>query len=287
MTVYQVHQDKKGFMWFGTENGICRYDGKEMETFYHSDLLDNEILRIHEDSWGRIWFMNLAGQLGYIKNNKIELSEIDLRLNEFNIAGKYLVGIAKRKDHGILLRYVINQEDESVLQLNNEKKISTITNNLYPINDEFIFLLSSSVLCKYNPKEDEFFKFEINYDIFKPQKGDFIKSIICLKDNYCLLSTGNQSFEFNIFEDSIYTTADVFNVGFDKLLNSSTDDKTNFFLSTSSVVIHKNEVESVTLDFNDIIFNTGTKDNEGKIWLGTIRNGIIVIPNILASLNCF
>ncbi|MFO8022763.1 MAG: two-component regulator propeller domain-containing protein, partial [Perlabentimonas sp.] len=26
-TVYDIHQDHKGFMWFGTEDGLNRYDG--------------------------------------------------------------------------------------------------------------------------------------------------------------------------------------------------------------------------------------------------------------------
>ena len=122
MTIYQVHQDKKGFMWFGTENGICRYDGKEMETYYHPDLLDNEILTIQEDSWGRIWFKNLAGQLAYIEE---EVKEIKLRdsliLTEFCIVEDYLVGLF-RNDGGSLIKYVIKENGNLSLEYE-EKKI--------------------------------------------------------------------------------------------------------------------------------------------------------------------
>ncbi len=28
-----IVQDKQGFIWFGTDNGLCRYDGYEVQTF--------------------------------------------------------------------------------------------------------------------------------------------------------------------------------------------------------------------------------------------------------------
>ncbi|MFB3041806.1 MAG: two-component regulator propeller domain-containing protein [Candidatus Poribacteria bacterium] len=31
--VYCIAQDKHGFMWFGTKNGSCRYDGREFKTY--------------------------------------------------------------------------------------------------------------------------------------------------------------------------------------------------------------------------------------------------------------
>jgi len=31
--VYQVIQDKKGFIWFATDNGVVRFDGGDFEIF--------------------------------------------------------------------------------------------------------------------------------------------------------------------------------------------------------------------------------------------------------------
>ncbi len=40
-------QDKLGYMWFGTSNGLCRYDGKELITFKKQDgLLGNSVVSI-------------------------------------------------------------------------------------------------------------------------------------------------------------------------------------------------------------------------------------------------
>ncbi|HQV30653.1 MAG TPA: two-component regulator propeller domain-containing protein [Calditrichia bacterium] len=58
--VNTIAQDKRGFMWFGTRNGLCRYDGREMRTYFHlpedsTTLLANEIQFIFPDSRGRLW----------------------------------------------------------------------------------------------------------------------------------------------------------------------------------------------------------------------------------------
>ncbi len=34
--VRSIVQDKNGFVWFGTDNGLCRYDGYSMQTFYNA-----------------------------------------------------------------------------------------------------------------------------------------------------------------------------------------------------------------------------------------------------------
>src|SRR4051812_43997939 len=56
--VYDAIQDKEGFMWFATENGLSCFDGKNFKTFTTKDgLPDNEILRLFLDSKGRLWIM--------------------------------------------------------------------------------------------------------------------------------------------------------------------------------------------------------------------------------------
>jgi ligand-binding sensor domain-containing protein len=70
-TVYCSAQDSKGYMWFGTETGACRFDGKKFTRFTMDDgLSDNEIFQIREDSDGRIWFLTFNGKPCYYENLK-------------------------------------------------------------------------------------------------------------------------------------------------------------------------------------------------------------------------
>lgn len=58
--VYAIHQDRYGFLWFGTRDGITRYDGQTCVNIKH-DPRDTTtpssvaILRIVEDAGGRLW----------------------------------------------------------------------------------------------------------------------------------------------------------------------------------------------------------------------------------------
>jgi signal transduction histidine kinase len=70
--VYDVFQDKKGFLWFATDNGVVRYDGYQMEVLQSNDgLTDPVVFGFVEDSKGRIWFRTLSGRISYYFNNTI------------------------------------------------------------------------------------------------------------------------------------------------------------------------------------------------------------------------
>ena len=36
--VRNIVQDKNGFIWFGTDNGLCRYDGYQVQTIYNPQM---------------------------------------------------------------------------------------------------------------------------------------------------------------------------------------------------------------------------------------------------------
>ena len=66
-SVNSITQDKKGFMWFGTPDGLCRYDGTELRSFKYNaasadDVINNFVRgQILEDKEGNIWYSNESG----------------------------------------------------------------------------------------------------------------------------------------------------------------------------------------------------------------------------------
>jgi ligand-binding sensor domain-containing protein len=55
-----IAQDRFGFMWFGTKNGLCRYDGRTFKTYKSisgdsSSLMGNEVLALFSDASGVLW----------------------------------------------------------------------------------------------------------------------------------------------------------------------------------------------------------------------------------------
>ncbi|MEM1219347.1 MAG: two-component regulator propeller domain-containing protein, partial [Bacteroidota bacterium] len=76
-TIYKILQDQKGFIWLATEGGLCRFDGQAFELFDHPDLITNEILTIKKGSEGRLWFLNLSAQIGFVQNDSMHLLDLD------------------------------------------------------------------------------------------------------------------------------------------------------------------------------------------------------------------
>ena len=59
-------KDKRGFIWVGTENGLCRFDGYTFKIFYHKEgdnasISNNYISTIVEDHSGRLWVGTMDG----------------------------------------------------------------------------------------------------------------------------------------------------------------------------------------------------------------------------------
>src|SRR5690606_4328290 len=59
-------QDRRGFMWFGSEDGLNRYDGYrftlyEAVPFDSTSLLDDDVKALAEDAAGAIWVGSGAG----------------------------------------------------------------------------------------------------------------------------------------------------------------------------------------------------------------------------------
>ncbi|MFT5100048.1 MAG: ligand-binding sensor domain-containing protein [Flavobacterium sp.] len=68
--VNEIVQDKDGFMWFGTQQGLNRYDGYDIKVFtYHpakpNSISGNDIRALLVDSKGVLWVGTLDGGLSY------------------------------------------------------------------------------------------------------------------------------------------------------------------------------------------------------------------------------
>ena len=67
-TVFTILQDRNGFLWFGTQDGLNRFDGYNFKVFKHDptdslSLSDNWVTSISEDHTGNIWVGTLGGGL--------------------------------------------------------------------------------------------------------------------------------------------------------------------------------------------------------------------------------
>src|SRR5215831_9885537 len=102
-TVYCGAQDKDGFLWFGTETGLSRFDGTHFQDFTTADgLPDNEIVRLFVDSKNRVWILPFRNSLCYYWKGKIHNQENDTLLHKFPF-GSEVIDIAENKKGDILI----------------------------------------------------------------------------------------------------------------------------------------------------------------------------------------
>ncbi len=146
--VNSVIQDKMGFIWFGTDDGLNRFDGYSFKIFRHetndsNSISDNSIWALHEDSNGNIWIGTKSGVLNkydpiserFLKwnlqsNNKAENSIKSIyedRIGNIWIGtykgGLYKLNLASNRiDH-----WISNPEDEK--SLTNNFVLSIIEDN--------------------------------------------------------------------------------------------------------------------------------------------------------------
>jgi len=76
-TIFAAIQDKEGYLWLGTIDGLNRYDGYEFKVYLNdpsdsTSLTDNFISALFEDSEGFIWIGTVNGHLNrFNKKNEV------------------------------------------------------------------------------------------------------------------------------------------------------------------------------------------------------------------------
>jgi len=164
--VNAILQDNRGFMWFGTTNGLNRWDGYEFKIFSHnpndsSSLSSNEISAMYEDSKGVMWIGTYNG------------------LNKFN----------KKTEK-------FTQYKTSVDSIDN-----TLGNFIYQIiedNSGVIWFCTGYGLCKMDATTGEIKRFipkhEIHKTFFNP---NYIHSVCEVEANRLLLGTAGGLISFD------------------------------------------------------------------------------------------
>lgn len=76
--VFSVAEDGNRFIWVGTANGLCRYDGYAFETFksnynHPAFFINNTIRSINRDDRDRLWLITSAGlEVMDLRHNRVE-----------------------------------------------------------------------------------------------------------------------------------------------------------------------------------------------------------------------
>ena len=171
--VNAVGQDRQGFMWFGTEDGLNRYDGYTVRVYKHDptdpySLPGNDVHCIHESRQGRLWFGTSEGLCRYEPerdafstfhhdpNDPHSLSANAVYCITGDDPGHLWVGTSNGlnrldEDSGTFIRY--NRSDDST-------SISdSVVHSLLYTRNGILWVGTGSGLCRYDERLDRFIRY--------------------------------------------------------------------------------------------------------------------------------
>ncbi|MFQ5485834.1 MAG: two-component regulator propeller domain-containing protein, partial [Desulfobacterales bacterium] len=94
-----IFQDSKGFMWFGTNAGLSKYDGYRFTTYKHDSnnpksLSRNEIRAIVEDTSGALWIGTYGGGLARFNRETDSFNTFRHRENDpYSLSDDYVLSL--------------------------------------------------------------------------------------------------------------------------------------------------------------------------------------------------
>lgn len=304
-SVRAIHQDKKGFMWFGTNDGLNRYDGYEFKIFKNNPydtttISSNYILDISEDDDRYLWIATANGLNRYSHTREsftpfnfldriptIDFSNSIISVIAYNNPESKVIWFTNRNG---VFKYDLEQDYLSYFAIKFNEKYNKIDKKIFlhrDYNDDIWAVTNMDGIYKFNAAGNEFDKvdqFDGETDIqmtaiYEDKNNNFwfgsLKGL-----NFFNPATGEVKHYKYLFEREI---GKKINTGF---INRITEDnKNNLWLATSGygLISFNKTTEEINVykhdpfDENTIsldVVHTLFKDRSGIIWIGTDGNGI-------------
>ena len=247
-TVETMIQDNKGYMWFGTNDGLCRYNGYEFKIYKHDEesknsITNNYIVDIKEDKSGNIW-VGTANGLSKIDPNTDLITNYNMNDEEKSLSHYNIGDILITKSGEVL----VGTSDGLNIYDEKKDKFYRIFDKENDLSDQYICSLA----------EDN------NQNIWVATKNGLDK--INIKKNKTLISFKEGNGKFNITENYIYV------VRYDPQgymwAGAKQEGLNRIDIKTNEVKQYKHDrIDDKSLPGNyvkDIL-----RDSSGNLWVGT------------------
>ncbi|MGB5893987.1 MAG: two-component regulator propeller domain-containing protein, partial [Ignavibacteriaceae bacterium] len=155
-SVYCIFQDSKGFMWFGTQGGLNRYDGYNIKVFKNipddsTSLKDNFIFSIYEDPFATI----------YIETQSGAFHRYNPRSESFQILNKDSIDLKKAKVSSILAQL---QEDSGIKWMGGLGQGTGL--------ERFNTKTGEKTIFKHNPNDPSSISDDKVYSVYRDRLGN-------------------------------------------------------------------------------------------------------------------
>jgi streptogramin lyase/anti-sigma regulatory factor (Ser/Thr protein kinase) len=284
LEIYDLYQDSKGYMWIATDGGLCKFDGNKIVPYKSELQKRTATTNINESPDGTIWYKNFADQLFFIDStNQAQLFSLPrtIKLNSYFKYSTKLAGKLRLASGNFLYDYTFSTQKWELDTILNCYKHGTITGFLsYNFEEEIYIDCFYNLLIKQ--KQLKVYKGTI------PQKDFKLRSAIALGRDSVLLLGNNK-----VYIDHIDRVAQLdpqalflvhggiqgaYSVGKNQVWITSTK---GIILLEKNVNTSRWEVKRKLLEQESI--GSFCQDKEGNLWIGTLGNGIYIIPSLNMS----
>ncbi len=260
-TIFCILQDKRGFMWFGTQHGLSRYDGHTFKLYDFdpknpNSLSHNLVISLCEDRSEMLWvgtwggglnrfdrktekfevYANIPGDPNSLSNNNVwSIYEdkggilwigTDNGLNKYDRANK---------------KFTLYLEKDTTDDKAKENRVSTI----YQDRSGVLWVGADDGLHKYKRDEDDFTKIKCEC---KNEPGESIPQKIRV-----------------IYGDK------------DSVLWIGTERGLFKFILENGKIIHDHEITDKFNELRDKQITSIYKDSTGLLWVGTQGEGLYIL----------
>lgn len=269
-SILSIYQDSKGFLWIGTYNGLCRYDGKEFKVYRNfgkkeNDTWINSITVIKEDHEKKLWVANRGGTIACFDNNATQLKQFHLKTIDF------ITDIYSEDSVIFFLTKLGNVGKIQGDSLSIVTKIPNVQEPKFQKHSPFELLIAATAIYKLNTKTGKVEKMTLeNAPIFTETEGIetngkyafyFLKNRKIISQKLDDRTLYNTDFNFNFFKNrpGIVPGGNLLLVHEDHLAEITPQGK----------VLYKINLANHSPIFRGNSVNVVFKDNSGLIWIGT------------------
>lgn len=297
-TVETIIQDDQGYIWLGTNDGLCRYNGYEFKIYKHDEELENSITNnyivdIKQDNSGNIWvgtdnglakyneqtenFATYKNKI-YDKTSLVNDEVFSIQEDESGLiwVGTY-AGISMFDPNTNIEHYKKDPFDENSISDNS-------IHGIYEDKDGLLWVGTNSkgvnVINRKNYNVKHLNKTSKDY----PISDDNINDVVGI-DNKIFIATKNGLNEV----DKDLKTINIYNTE-DGICNNNitalfADSKKNVWIGTANGISVLNTNTNEIIDITDILTNHNIEDqyikviyedSKGNYWVGCFIDGGLV-----------
>ena len=289
--VYSLNQDKNGFIWIGTGDGIAKFDGIEFTNYSKKDgLPENFITCSTQDTNGVIWLGHNKGSISSIVDGKIESVISDSIANSkvtdifitqsgdlwASTQNGYLISI---NSNGVIAKFDLYFDKKKINCISgiiDSQILVGTSDGLYswnldtknkPINEKIIQIFKDKSVLTINQSKSDFNNFWIGTDdsgfYQLNYQGNTEFRSRKFNDNSEIIESSVQNIEEDQYKNLwVSTYKGLFKIIYDETKNGL------------SQTVHYTEENGLSNYVNKTLI-----DREGNTWIGTYGDGLAMMKD--------